>query len=120
MLQSLRLYYLFFSYLKSFKQLSGHLVSNFRQLSQIIDATRSTAARYVFGTRSYEQVVRKFSSTRKVRIVRPKVRDRRKQECKSEFFTGKGESMTLSLLAKVRFLRRKNEVSTLWTEDLTG
>jgi len=65
-------------------------------------------------------VVRKFSSKRKVRIVRQKVRDRRKQACKSEVFTGKGESMTLSLLAKVRFLRRKNEVSTLWTEDLTG
>ena len=68
----------------------------------------------------YEQVVRKFSSKRNVRIVRPKVRDRRNQECKSEVFTGKGESMTLSLLAKVRFLRRKNEVSTLWTEDLTA
>ena len=27
--------------------------------------------------------------------------------------------MTLSLLAKVRFLRRENEVSTLWTEELT-
>jgi hypothetical protein len=40
-----------------------------------------------------------------VRIVRPKVRDRRKQESKSEVFTGKGESMTLSSLAKVRFVR---------------
>ena len=66
------------------------------------------------------RLFRKFSSKRKVRIVRLKVRDRRKQESKSEVFTGKGESMTLSLLAKVRFLRRKNEVSTLWTEDLTG
>ena len=65
-------------------------------------------------------MVRKFSSKRKVRIVRPKVRDRRKQECKSEFFTGKGESMTLSLLAKVRFLRRKNEVSTLLDRGLDG
>jgi hypothetical protein len=93
---------------KSFKQVSGHLVSDFRTTFANHDARRSTAARYVFGTRSYEQVVRKFSSKRKVRIVRPKVRDRRKQECKSEFFTGKGESMTLSLLANVRFLRRKN------------
>jgi hypothetical protein len=64
--------------------------------------------------------VRKFSSKGKVRIVRPKVRDRRKQESKSEVFTGKGESMTLSSLAKVRFVRRENEVSTLCTEDLTG
>jgi hypothetical protein len=70
--------------------------------------------------RSYEQVVRKFSRKRKVRIVRPKVRDRRKQESKSEVFTGKGESMTLLLLAKVRFLRRETEVSTLWTEELTA
>ena len=28
--------------------------------------------------------------------------------------------MTLSLQAKVRFLRRENEVSTLWTEELDG
>ena len=28
--------------------------------------------------------------------------------------------MTLSLQAKVRFLRRKKEVSTLWTEELDG
>jgi hypothetical protein len=37
---------------KSFKQVSGHLVSDFRTTFANHDARRSTAARYVFGTRS--------------------------------------------------------------------